>query len=108
MMAYQIGDPLHLRFGHAGIGQKGPDDGRTFFFLQFSVSTAVFFTAEGTGNVVDDGGRFQQILGVRVQPFQLADGLGIGPYGDEMGNVVKITVRKDDHLFHELRNGFHL
>ena len=108
MMAYQIGDPLQLRFGHAGIGQKGPDDGWAFFFLQFSVGTAVFFTAQGTGNVMDDGGRLQQILSVRVQPFQLADGLGIGPYGDEMGDVVKITVRKDDHLFHELRNGFHL
>ena len=66
MMAYQIGDPLHLRFGHAGIGQKGPDDGWSFFFLQFSVGTAVFFSAEGTGNVVDDGGRLQQILSVRV------------------------------------------
>ena len=66
MMTNQISDPLFLGFGHAGIGQKCPDDGRTFFFLQFSVSTAVFFTAEGTGNVVDDGGRLQQILSVRV------------------------------------------
>ena len=48
--------------------------------LKAAVGVAVFLAAERTGNVVGDRRHFQNKLGLRVQPFQFTDGLGIGPH----------------------------
>ena len=72
-----------------------------------AVGVAVFFAAERTGNVVSDGCDLQNELGFPVQMFQFPQGPGIGPDPNEVVDVVQISLRERDHLFHELRYARH-
>ena len=103
-MAHQIGYPLHLLPGQARVRQEAAHQGTALFLLPLAVGVAVFFPAQGAGNVMGDGGNLQCCLGPPVQPLQLADGFGVGPHAHEMVDVVQVPVGKRNHFFHDLRD----
>ena len=79
VVAHQISHPVHLLRRQTRIRQKAPYQGAALFLLSLAVSIAVFFPAQGAGDVIGDCGDLQCFLGPPVQPLQLADGFGVGP-----------------------------
>ena len=78
MVAHQISHAADLFGGHSRIGKKLCYQGCAFDFLIFSIGISIFFTTERAGDVMGDGGNLQNKLCLWIEPFQLADGFGIG------------------------------
>ena len=104
VMAHQISHPVHLIPGQARIRQKAPYQGAALFLLSLAVGIAVFFPAQGAGDVMGDGGDLQCFLGLPDQALQLADGFGVGPHAHKMVHVMQVPVGECDHFFHDLRD----
>ena len=56
VVAHQISHPVHLLRRQARIRQKAPYQGAALFLLPLAVCIAVFFPAQGAGDVMGDGG----------------------------------------------------
>ena len=100
VMAHQIGYPLHLIPGQARVRQEAAHQGTALFLLPLAVGVAVFFPAQGAGDVMGDGGDLQCLLRLPVQVLQLADGFGVGPHAHKMVHVTQVPVGECDHFFH--------
>ena len=104
-MPHKIGHTRDLCLRHAGAGEKGAHQHGALLLLILAVGVAVFLAAERAGNIVRDGGDFQKVLCLRVQPLQFADRSGVGPDAQEMVNVVDIAVGCGDHFVQNLCDG---
>ena len=92
MMAHQPGDPVHGVLREASICQEAPDQGGAFLLLILSISVSVFLPAEGTGDIVDDGGNLQNCLRRAVQSLALAYGFGEGVDLHKMVDVMPVSI----------------
>lgn len=72
-MGYKKDDPFQHGRGQVKFFQKIPCQRLTFCFLVSAVCISVFFPAQRSGNVMDKGGNFQNILCIRVQSLLLSD-----------------------------------
>ena len=104
-MAHQPSDAVHGGLGEAAVREEVPDQGGTLQLLILSVCIAVLLPAEGAGDVVDNGGDFQNILGCLVQALALADGFGEGPDLHKMVHVVPVSVGVRYHFPGNFRSG---
>ena len=101
----QPDDALELIGGNVGTGKKIPCERRALELPIVAVRVAVFFAAQGAGNIVDDGGELQRLKCVFRQTLACADGGGIGVDLQKVVDVVLVSVREEDHLLHGFRNG---
>ena len=101
----QPDDALELIGGNIGTGKKIPCERRALELLIVAVRVAVFFAAQGAGNIVDDGGELQRLKCVFRQTLACADGGGIGVDLQKVVDVVEIGVLQQNHLLHGFRDG---
>ena len=104
MMSHQIDHPIHHGLGQTAVLQKVCRQNGAFSFLIGPVGAAVFFPAEGAGDVVDNGGGFQCGLGACIQPFLQADGAGVGVDLQQVVDIVEVSVGLCQHALHDVCN----
>lgn len=84
------------------------DKSSTFLFLIFTVCVSVFFSAQRTGNIVNNRGKFKRFKSCAVKPLFFPDCFRIRPDFKEMVNIVDIPFIKFNHFFNSQSNSHNL
>ena len=98
MVGDEEADPVDELFIGTEFFQDGPGRSGAFDFLVFARRGTVFFFGCVDADVVEDGGRAQDVLLVFGQSFQAADGVGVGVDLEKMVDAPGIAVVEGDGL----------
>ncbi len=91
MMADNKGHSFNLRFCQTCIRKESRNQCGTFFFLQFSIGIAIFYTAHWTGNIVGNRFYLKKKLRFWIELFQFTNRFSIRPHLHEVFNIADIS-----------------